>query len=401
MNDLVHPPARESTPAELRGLRKTVLLLSLLREDVASDGPAWLPLAFVIGAIAAVAYADDLVDSISLGYLYVLPLAVGAIFLRKEVSYGLIAICILLHDLYYPSHVNPELRMFHNLTAMVCFTFVVFVIQRYVGQREALAKTVQKQRDDLLKDVELAAQVQRLFLPSGKPAIPGLEVAGMMHPALGVGGDYYDYFPLDGHTIQAVIADVSGKGVPAALLMSATAAAMRFGASQDRNMLEQVKRLNTGILLASDDERYVTLLIAEIDRHSRKIRYVNCGHNPALLFRASTGTLTRLNSSCPPLGLSPEEICELASADLCPGDVVVFYTDGITEAENRLGEEFGMERLSATVRSGSSLSAEDLMSSIYDAAANFCGDDFKDDVTILVVKYDFDSASIPRSQNLP
>jgi serine phosphatase RsbU (regulator of sigma subunit) len=397
MSDLGHPAVRESRLAELRGLRKTVLLLSLLRKDVASGGPAWLPLAFVIGAIAAVAYADDLVDSISLGYLYVLPLAVGAIFLRKEVSYGLIAICILLHDHYYPSHVNPELRMFHNLTAMVCFAFVVFVIQRYVGQREALAKTVQKQRDDLLKDVELAAQVQRLFLPSGKPAIPGLEIAGMMHPARGVGGDYYDYIPLDGHTIQAIIADVSGKGVPAALLMSATAAAMRFAASQDRNMLEQVQRLNTGILLASDDERYVTLLIAEIDTYTRKIRYVNCGHNPALLFRASTGTLMRLNSSCPPLGLSPEEICELASADLCPGDVVVFYTDGVTEAENRLEEEFGMERLSATVRSGSSLSAEDLMSSIYDAAANFCGDDFNDDVTILVVKCDFDSSSIPRS----
>jgi serine phosphatase RsbU (regulator of sigma subunit) len=396
MSDLMYPAVRESRLAELRGLRKTVLLLSPLRKDVASDGPAWLPLAFVIGAIAAVAYADDLVDSISLGYLYVLPLAVGAIFLRKEVSYGLIAICILLHDHYYPSHVNPELRMFHNLTAMVCFAFVVFVIQRYVGQREALAKTVQKQRDDLLKDVELAAQVQRLFLPSGRPAIHGLEVAGMMHPARGVGGDYYDYIPLDGHTIQAVIADVSGKGVPAALLMSATAAAMRFGASHDRNMLEQVQRLNTGILLASDDERYVTLLIAEIDTHSRKIRYVNCGHNPALLLRASTGTLTRLNSSCPPLGLSPEEICELASADLCPGDVVVFYTDGVTEAENRLGEEFGMERLSATVRSGSSLSAEDLMSSIYDAAASFCGDNFNDDVTILVVKCGFDSSSIPR-----
>jgi len=172
---------------------------------------------------------------------------------------------------------------------------------------------------------------------------------------------------------------------------------MRFGANHDRNMLEQVQRLNTGILLASDDERYVTLLIAEIDTHRRMIRYVNCGHNPALLFRASTGTLTRLNSSCPPLGLSAEEICELVSADLSPGDVVVFYTDGVTEAGNQLGEEFGMERLSGAVRSGSSLSAEDLMSSIYNAAADFCGDNFNDDVTILVVKCDFDGSSTPSS----
>ena len=128
MTELVDPAVRTSKPAESRGLRERDALLSFLQNDVASNGPAWLPLAFVIGAIAAVAYADHLVDSISLGYLYVLPLAVGAIFLRKEVSYGLIVMCILLHDYYYPSHINPGLRMFHNLTALVCFTFVVFVI---------------------------------------------------------------------------------------------------------------------------------------------------------------------------------------------------------------------------------------------------------------------------------
>src|SRR5208282_3506937 len=232
----------------------------------------------------------------------------------------------------------------------------VFVIRRYVGQREALAKTVQKQRDDLLKEVELAAQVQRLFLPAGEPDIAGLEIAGMMQPARGVGGDYYDYTLIDPHTIQVIVADVSGKGVPAALLMSATAAATRLGANRGRNMLEQVQRLNSGILSVSDDGRFVTLLIAEIDTRKRMIHYVNCGHNPALLFKASTGTLTRLNSSCPPIGLSPEENCELSSADLGPGDMVLFYTDGVTEAENKFGEEFGIQRLSEVLRRGSSLS---------------------------------------------
>ena len=266
------------------------------------------------------------------------------------------------------------------------------MIQRYIEQRESLAKTVQQQRDDLLKDIELAAQVQRLFLPLGKPAIAGLEIAGMMLPARGVGGDYYDYIPIDAHTIQIVIADVAGKGVSAALLMSATASAMRLEANRDRNMLQQVERLNTEIGAVSDPEKYVTLLVAEIDTVKRIIHYVNCGHNPALLFRAKTGALTRLNSSCPPIGLSPDEICELASVDLTAGDMLVFYTDGVTEAENRLGEEFGMERLSATVRSGSSLSAEDFMTNIYNAAADFCRDDFNDDVTILVVKCNFDGS---------
>ena len=397
MNDLVHFAVGESKPAESHGLRKWVPLVSFLRKDVASKGPAWPPLLLVLGAIGAVAYADHLVVSISLVYVYILPLAVGAIFLRKEVSYSLIVICILLHDSYSQRPIHPAIRILDNLSAMLCFAFVVYAIQRYMEQREALAKTVQQQRDDLLKDVELAAQVQRLFLPLGAPAIAGLEIAGMMHPARGVGGDYYGYIPIDAHSIQVVIADVAGKGVPAALLMSATAAAMRLEANLDRNMLRQVERLNAEIGAVSDPERYVTLLAAEIDTHKRIIHYVNCGHNPALLFRAKSGTLTRMDSSCPPIGLSADEICELASADLTGGDVLVFYTDGVTEAENRLGEEFGMERLSTTVHRSSSLSAEDLMAKIYNTVADFCGDDFNDDVTVVVVKCNFADSSTVNS----
>jgi sigma-B regulation protein RsbU (phosphoserine phosphatase) len=397
MSARVQPVIQESWRSRLRVLREGISLRSLIRSHLAQSGPTWIPLVLVLGAIVAVSYADHLVVPLSLIYLCILPIVVGATFLRRVISYGLTVICVLLHDYYSPKGVNLGLRIFHNLTAILCFALVVYVIRRYMEQREALATTVRLQRDDLLRDVELAAQVQRLFLPSAKPAIPGLEIAGMMHPARGVGGDYYDYFPVDARTTQIVVADVAGKGVPAALLMSATAAAMRFGANHDQNMLEQVQRLNTGILLASDDERYVTLLIAEIDTHRRMIRYVNCGHNPALLFRAKTGTLTHLESSCPPIGLSPEEICELASEDLVAGDVLVFYTDGVTEAENPGGEEFGMGRLSAAVRRGSSLSAEDLMANIYNAAADFCGDNFNDDVTILVVKCNFDGPATPSS----
>jgi len=397
MSDLTHPDLRESRRSQFRTVRERIPFWSVLRNDVAASGPTWIPLVLVLGAIVAVAYADHLVVPLSLIYLCILPIVIGATFLRRVISYGLPVVCVLLHDYYSPKGINPGLRIFHNLSAMLCFALVVYVIRRYMEQREALARTVQQQRDDLLKDVELAAQVQRLFLPSGKPAIPGLEIAGMMHPARGVGGDYYDYFPVDAHTTQVIVADVAGKGVSAALLMSATAAAMRLEANHDRNLLEQVDRLNTGILSVSDSDRFVTLLVAEIDAQKRTLRYVNCGHNPALLFRAETSALSLLDSSCPPIGLSPDEICDLASADLSPGDVVVFYTDGVTEAENRLGEQFGMERLSATVRSGSSLSAEDLMSNIYNAAADFCDDNFNDDVTILVVKCDFDRFSTPRS----
>jgi phosphoserine phosphatase RsbU/P len=377
----------------LNDFGERVPLLPLLRKDVASNGTAWLPLALVLGAMAAVAYADHRVVSISLLYLYILPLGVGAMFLRRKISYSLIAVCILFHYFDSPRDINLGLRIFHNFSAMLCFMFVVYFIQRYVEQREVLAKTVERQRDNLLQDVDLAAEVQRLFLPVGKPAIAGLQIAGMMQPARGVGGDYYDYIPIDAHTIQIVIADVAGKGIPAALLMSATAAVMQLESNHDRNMLEIVKRLNTEIHSVSDGSRYVTLLLAEIDACKRTVRYVNCGHNPALLFRAKTGAVTRLESSCPPIGMFSGEICELASADLFAGDALVLYTDGVTEAENRSQEEFGMERLGDVLRHGSSLSAEELMHEIFSSAANFCSEvGFHDDVTILVVKRDSDSS---------
>jgi sigma-B regulation protein RsbU (phosphoserine phosphatase) len=275
---------------------------------------------------------------------------------------------------------------------MLAFTFVVYIIQRYMKQREQLTKAVRQQRDSLLQDVELAAKVQRLFLPLGKPAIAGLQIAGMMNPAKGIGGDYYDYIPIDEHSIQLVIADVAGKGVAAALLMSATAAAVHLEVNEQRDMLQVVNRLNTSIhSVSSDGERFVTFLMAEVDAKNRKLRYVNCGHNPALLFRAGTGKVTRMNASCAPIGMILGPPCELVSVDLVLGDVLVFYTDGVTEAENLLAEEFGMERLSAVVQRSSSLSAEALVDDIFESAANFSKDvGFSDDVTILVVKCEFD-----------
>jgi serine phosphatase RsbU (regulator of sigma subunit) len=392
-DDVMHPPARELIASNLPDRQKKIPLLAPLRTDVASIGPSWLPVALVLGAIAAVAYVDHRVVSTSLVYLYIFPLGISAILLRKEVTYSLVPLCILLHDYWSPRIIHLPVRIFDNVVTLLCFSFVVYLVQRYIEQRELLAETIQTQRDDLLRDVELAAQVQRMFLPAGTPTIAGLEIAGMMRPFRGVGGDYYDYIQINANTIQIVIGDVSGKGVSAALLMSATAAAMRLEAGRDRNMLQQVERLNAEIGAVSDAEHYVTLLVAEIDTQKRRLHYVNCGHNPALLFQTNTGTLRRLDSSCQPIGLSPDEVCELTSVELRTGDVLVFYTDGVTEAQNLLAEEFGMARLSAVIQSGSSLTAEALMNDIFSSAANFSKDvGFSDDVTVLVVKCGFEGS---------
>src|ERR1700746_157760 len=162
MSGLVQPLAPQSKLAEFRSLREETPLLSFLRRHLASIRPVWLPFVSVLAAIAGVAYLDHLVISLSLVYLYTLPLMVSAIFLRKEISYGLILTCMVFHYFFHsfdsPRHIHLGLRIFHDLSALVCLTLVVFVIQRYVERQETLIKTVQRQRDDLLKDVELAAQ---------------------------------------------------------------------------------------------------------------------------------------------------------------------------------------------------------------------------------------------------
>jgi serine phosphatase RsbU (regulator of sigma subunit) len=370
---------------------KPASLRTLGQKELAAGGFRWLPAALVFGSICAVAYADFVVSSVSLGYLYFLPLGISAMFLRSEISYGLIAVCVFLHDLFGPPYPSSGARTTHNLTAVVGFTFVVYVIQGYVKQREQLDRTVRQQRDQLLQEVELAAQVQRLFLPIQRPSIAGLDIAATMQPARGVGGDYYDYIPLDEHRIELVIADVAGKGVPAALLMSATAAAVRLEASERRDMLQVVDRLNNAIHSLSDGVRYVTLLLADIDARSGSLRYVNCGHNPALLFRAKTRDIVPLNSSCPPVGMFGSEACAINRADLDSGDILVLYTDGVTEAENSQGEEFGLERLSSLIRGASMLSGDGLMNHILESVTDFCqGVSFNDDVTILVVKCNFE-----------
>jgi serine phosphatase RsbU (regulator of sigma subunit) len=364
----------------------------LLRTDIALSGTTSLPLILVLGAIATVAYADHRVVSFSLIYLYILPLSVGAMFLRKELSYSLIAACILLHYLDSPRRIPFGIRIFHDLSASVCFTFVLYVIQKYTAQRETLAKAIRKQRDELVRDVNLAAQVQRLFLPTAKPAIGGMEIVGMMRPARGLSGDYYDYIPISDQKIQVVIADVAGKGIPAALLMSATAAAVQLEAGRERSMQEIVRRLNGGIHAVSDEGvRYVTLILAEIDVRERRLHFINCGHNPALLLRSRTGSLSLLHASCPPIGLFEGASCQLESVELESGDLLVFYTDGVTEAEDASGEEFGIERLSAVVRRGSQRPAEQLMRDIFESSAGFSGENgFHDDVTILVARCNFD-----------
>jgi len=347
----------------------------------------WWAFLVVALAIGCVAYADNRVEGVSLGYLYILPLSFSAILLSPRLTYAIVVVCILFHDLFGPPIHHLQGRILHNLAALVGFTFVVAVLQWLVAQRNALNEVTRHQRDELLKEVELAAEVQRLFLPRSDPETAGFEIAGAMHPARVVGGDYYDYLARPDGRIRLVIADVSGKGVAAALLMSATAAAVQLETNEPRTLCEVASHLNKELFALQDDGRFVTMLLGELDPRTGQLKYINCGHNPALLVRRDRGEAAWLDASWTPVGMSPEMDCSLEEIRLAPGDIMVWYTDGLTDASDRDAKEFGTKRLLESVRLHSGGSAREICDQLWrDVAAFTQRDSLDDDLTLMVVK---------------
>jgi sigma-B regulation protein RsbU (phosphoserine phosphatase) len=347
----------------------------------------WWSFLVVVLAIGCVAYADNMVEEVSLGYLYILPLSFSAILLPSRLTYALVVLCIFFHDLFGPPIHHIQGRILHNLAALIGFAFVVAILQWFVAQRNALNELTRHQRDALLKEVELAAEVQRLFLPRSDPDVAGFEVAGAMHPARVVGGDYYDYIARPDGRMRLVIADVSGKGVAAALLMSATAAAVQLETNEPRKLGDVARHLNNELYALQDDGRFVTVLLGELDPRSGQLKYINCGHNPALLVRSDGEEAIWLYASCTPVGMSPEMDCSLEEITLAPGDIMVWYTDGVTDASNRDAEEFGTKRLLESVHAHSGGNAREICDHLWrDVAAFTQRDSLDDDLTLMVIK---------------
>lgn len=237
------------------------------------------------------------------------------------------------------------------------------------------------------RDLQEAARVQRSFLPEEIPLqVPGLQVAGMTLPCKEVGGDYYDVLQRpEGHYLLAV-ADVSGKGLPAALMMSNFQAALRARSDGGAALDSLVSGLNDQLSRSYLTNKYVTFFAAEYLPESRTVRYTNAGHNPAYLVRRS-GDVERLAVGGLPLGLFAGTGYELASCNLEPGDLLVIYSDGVTEAVNAAEEEFGESRLEEILRGSHDDPARTVLDRIDDAVGRFAGDVARpDDLTLVVAR---------------
>jgi phosphoserine phosphatase RsbU/P len=245
------------------------------------------------------------------------------------------------------------------------------------------------QREDLNREIEIAREVQQRLFPQELPAVSGLDYSGACRPALGVGGDYYDFFKLPDGKLGVAIGDVSGKGISAALTMASLQAALRIQTmSPVDDLASIVARANRLIFDASSSDRYATLFFAIYDPATRILKYVNAGHIPPVVTSASQpNCLVRLDSSGTVVGLFSDVPYEQGETQLHVGDTVLAFTDGITETMNAADEEWGHERLIKSFRESGSFRSGQIIDNILSEADHFAaGAKQHDDMTVVILR---------------
>ncbi len=267
-------------------------------------------------------------------------------------------------------------------------TLSLFANQAAIALENARLHLQALEKERLEREMQLASEIQRQILPKGAPTVPGFQLAGWNRPARQVGGDYYDLFPVQDGRLNLVVGDVSGKGMPAALMVSTLHSALRLLLDQAPFGPSLLERLNRHIVESSAANKFITMLLAELSPATGVLHYMNAGHNPAILLRRD-GSYEELKAGGLPLGLMPEARYQSRAITMEPGDVLCLYSDGITEATAPDDEEFGMERLVDLLRRGRDLPLVDLMEEIPRAVGEFSqGSPQGDDQTVVLLRRD-------------
>jgi sigma-B regulation protein RsbU (phosphoserine phosphatase) len=251
------------------------------------------------------------------------------------------------------------------------------------------------EKKEIEREVGIAADIQKWFLPAELPKIDGLDVAAASYPARGVSGDYYDVLPIpqkkgEGKGKAAVlICDVAGKGVPASLVMVMIRTIVHLIAGAGRSAGQIAGLVNRGVAGNVSIERFATFSYLMCDPASGAVEYANAGHHPLLLYRAAGDEFEKVDADGLPIGLDKKSSYSQVEVQLEPGDIALLYTDGIVEAMNAADEQFGEDRVREVLRGNgtSAASAEEIMRKLYDELESFVdGAPQHDDETLIVMK---------------
>lgn len=298
------------------------------------------------------------------------------------------ALCVPIGDdeevigvLYADRHARSEPFEDADLRLLTLLASTAAVKIQQARQVEALV-TAQRTK----RELQIAADIQRDFLPRALPSCEGFGMAGRAVSCLEVGGDYYDAICFGGQRLGLAVADVSGKGVGAALLMASLRAWLRAELGHETPLPELAAKLNDFVFESSDIRSFITFFFAELDRDTGALRYVNAGHNPALLV-GRDGVVRELAGTGLGLGMFAGRPYDVGTAALGPGEVLLMYTDGITESRNAAGEEFGVQGLAGAVAAALDRDAQDILEAVFRRLADFTGcAEPEDDRTLVVVK---------------
>ncbi len=277
------------------------------------------------------------------------------------------------------------------------FILSEFAIFKSIAEQSAFAlynailfsQAAEKKRLD--RDLQDAHEIQRILLPNRAPEIPGFELSGLNIPAQQVSGDYFDYIAVDADHTGVVIADVSGKGVPASLIMAMCRSVLRSQAAAQRSPAHALHEVNAQLYPDIKEDMFISLAYVVLDRNSSTITLCRAGHDAPLLYRASDQTVSKINPPGMAMGIDSGGVFNRVTGDfslaLEPGDCLVLYTDGITEALDSLGDEFGMVQVIKSIQASAPEGAAAIVTRLTDDLRAFVGAHPQhDDITLIVIR---------------
>ncbi|MCW1926207.1 SpoIIE family protein phosphatase [Luteolibacter arcticus] len=290
---------------------------------------------------------------------------------------GVLAVTRIREDGAFTSN---DFAVFRSVAEQSAFAIGSALVHREAGEKRQMERELRNARE-----------VQRVLLPQGDPIVPGYRISGTNQPARIISGDYYDYFDLGNGRHGVVIADVSGKGVAAGLLMAMCRSVLRSLAAAHEDPAAALALVNRQLFPDIREDMFISLFYAVIEGDSGRVKLVRAGHDPALLYRAAEKSVTILKPPGLALGIDEgdvfERVTKVHEIQLEQGDCVLFHTDGVKEAVDAAGEEFGMDRLRQAFRDGASLGAETSIRAVEKELARFAaGAPQMDDVTLVAVE---------------